>query len=67
MKIIVQQHRNAKIINKKYQINLYIHMQNYKHFKPIKGHLKVVFELLLKFWGEILYVLMNSVVILKIS
>ena len=26
-------------------------MQNYKHFNPIKGHLKVVLELLLKFLG----------------
>ena len=44
----VQQQINAKTINKNYQINLYIHMQNYKHFKPMKGHLRVVFELPLK-------------------
>ena len=43
IKTRVQQQRNAKTISKSYQINLHIHMQNYKHLKPIKGHLKVVF------------------------
>ena len=44
----VQQQINAKTINKNYQINLYTHMQSYKYYKPMKGHLKIVFELLLK-------------------
>ena len=50
----VQQQINAKTIIKNYQINLYTHMQKYKHFEPMKGNLKVVFELLLKFRGAIL-------------
>ena len=43
----VQQQINAKTINNNYQINLYTHMQNHKHFKPMEGHLKVVFEVLI--------------------
>ena len=48
MKIRAQQQINGGSINKNYHINLYTHKQNYKHFKPVKGHLKVVFELFLK-------------------